>query len=126
MKSWREGVAINIYGLLDPRSMKLRYIGKTNNDLRVRLAQHWSMSETKRGMTKLSLKNEWLLELNNLGIKPIIYRICEVDYYRSWGNERRIIAHFDQFCDLVNYKSRYWHAKRRNQAAFYSYVPSYA
>lgn len=52
-----------VYGLRDPRTGKVCYVGQTR-DLEMRYAQH------VRGELYNKEKNEWLLELRALGLKP--------------------------------------------------------
>jgi hypothetical protein len=58
----------SIYGLKDPRTSEVRYIGATSGKLRVRLYNH--ITEALAGCN--TLKNRWLLSLLRAGHKPII------------------------------------------------------
>ncbi len=73
-----------IYGLRDPRDDVIKYVGKTN-DLRKRLNYH--LKGAGRHQTP---KNNWLLKLKSLGLKPEMMVLEEVpenkweDAERSW------------------------------------------
>lgn len=64
---------IEIYGLLDPRDGKLRYIGKANSSQQ-RLSRH--LSDVKRRNTPVY---KWIREVLHLGLRPTIQvlEICE-------------------------------------------------
>lgn len=89
---------LKIYGLFDPETKELRYIGKTQARLSSRLAHHiWRASNTH--------KKQWILKLLRSGQKPEIDIIEECE-----TNEELIKAemhHIAQFksigCRLVNH-----------------------
>lgn len=56
-----------IYGLVDPRTDKLRYVGRTSS-LAARIAQHRGPQASKR-------VRKWIAELHALGLKPIVARL---------------------------------------------------
>lgn len=62
-----------IYGLLDPITREIRYVGKTVN-LKRRIKEHLSPSETK----SKSHKNEWIKSLARNGLKPAFRILQEV------------------------------------------------
>jgi group I intron endonuclease len=63
-----------IYGLINPITKELRYVGKTNN-LKIRLQGH--KDETKRGVK--SHKNNWIKGLLKEGLNPEIIIIDEIE-----------------------------------------------
>ena len=54
-----------VYGLIDPRNDQLRYIGKSCKGMRRARASSKELKEKTH-------KGRWLLQLNDLGIAPII------------------------------------------------------
>jgi hypothetical protein len=77
-----------IYGLRDPRSGPIRYVGKTTRPVE-RLCEH--ISECYRADT---YKNRWLISLLDAGVEPamdILY-FCEVEDLDD--HERRLIAEY--------------------------------
>lgn len=77
-----------IYTLTDPRTKVIRYVGKTNN-LAVRLAMHLC---EKRG----THKNNWLAQLRDLGLRPIM-DVIEECTEETWPERERFwISHFRQ------------------------------
>lgn len=56
-----------IYGLIDPLSYYVRYIGVTNKHLEVRLDQHMMLKDGCK------TKVQWLTTLVDLGLKPTIF-----------------------------------------------------
>lgn len=88
-------MAVYIYALLDPRTMRPRYIGKTQR-LEYRLYQH--MRATRR-----SRKGNWLADLRELGLKPLMTILEEVPPEKSWEEaEIRWIAFYRATDDLCN------------------------
>lgn len=57
-----------IYGLSDPRTNQLRYVGKTRQTLARRLGRHLSPSYLRA----LTHKNRWLRSLLRAGVHPVI------------------------------------------------------
>lgn len=89
-----------IYTLSDPRTNKVRYVGVTWLPLSERLGNHCSYKKQVE-------KYEWVLELKNLGLKPLI----EIVEYPDWGDwserERYWISQFNTWgFDLFNKKQR--------------------
>lgn len=70
---------ILIYKLIDPRTNEIRYVGKTKNSLRKRLYEYL----TKRNLTAKTHKNNWIKQLLNEGIKPIIETL-EIVNEQNW------------------------------------------
>jgi hypothetical protein len=64
---------IIIYVLIDPRDLKVKYIGKTIRSLNDRLCVHIANSRKRN-----SKKDMWLKELSKLNSKPFIKKIVEL------------------------------------------------
>lgn len=86
---------VYIYKLIDPRDNNVKYIGKTFN-LKKRLSEHISEAKTRKGMK--TKKENWILKLISLGLKPIINLIAEVPTteYEYWETFY-IKKHKDEF-----------------------------
>lgn len=90
--------AITIYGLLDPRTAKVRYVGKTNDPKR-RLSQHIKGRDDQR-MTPV---RTWVKALARRGIEPrmIEIELCEPAQWED--RERYWIRYFrDGGHDILN------------------------
>ena len=59
-----------IYSLIDPRTNKVRYVGKSNNPQQRLIDHFYDDSKTK--------KCSWILKLKSLGLKPILKILEEV------------------------------------------------
>jgi hypothetical protein len=70
-----------IYGLIDPFTFKIRYIGKTAN-LRVRINGHMSDKEK-------TYKTNWIKELLKAGKRPIMVVIRKLPDTADWQIEER-------------------------------------
>lgn len=71
-----------IYGLVDPRTNQIRYIGKTNQPLNSRLSAHLrDMSSCHRV--------HWLNELATLGLRPAIVVLEQVEGAWPWQESER-------------------------------------
>jgi hypothetical protein len=92
--------AVIIYGLSDPITGHLRYIGKTKLSLRRRLAQH--INDVKRGNIYIP-RYRWLAELVAWGMKPEIFEV-ETSSSSEWQDDEQFwIAYFRSIgCDLLN------------------------
>jgi len=85
-----------VYGLTDPRTNELRYVGKTDKGLEVRLQQHLQPAYLRPN----THKNAWIKLLKREALRPDIFVIEEtqdpeaeqfwISYYKSIG------------CDLTN------------------------
>lgn len=76
-----------IYGLYDPRTDELRYVGKTSVALHLRLARH--LRDRRR-----SYKVSWIQSLKRRGLKPTI-RELEKTTAAGWQEaEQRLISHY--------------------------------
>lgn len=72
---------IYIYGLIDPISNLIKYVGATN-DLTVRYQTHLEVSpndSTKRG--------EWIKELLNKNLKPYLILLEKTDFKNATQTE---------------------------------------
>lgn len=85
-----------IYILIDPRTYKIKYVGKTIN-IDIRYRNH---CKKKRGN---SHRENWLEQLKSLDIKPLI-QVIEICNEFEWAvREQYWIAYYlDLGCDLVN------------------------
>ena len=79
---------VKIYGLADPRTGEIRYIGKTKHLLSTRLSQH--ISEAKK--CHRTHRHHWINLLLKDGIKPLILLLEEVAESCWEEAERRHIA----------------------------------
>lgn len=61
-----------IYGLIDPRTNQLRYIGKTVSSLKKRLQQH--VNDARRGRVSIR-RFHWINSLSHAGIMPEIFEL---------------------------------------------------
>lgn len=67
---------VKIYGLIDPKTGTIRYVGKTVNDLKHRLSAHISES---RNLQNNHPKHRWIRKVFDSGDEPNIVLIEEVD-----------------------------------------------
>jgi ribosome-binding protein aMBF1 (putative translation factor) len=85
-----QGSQVLIYVLLDPRNLKIRYIGKTTQPLKRRLYGH--IASAKRPENTYTVV-QWIRKLLALELKPSIH-LLEVADIANWANrERHWIAH---------------------------------
>lgn len=93
---------INIYVLIDPITLKVRYIGRTSTDLNQRLGTH--LSKAKNNYTRTH-KDNWLRSLLEKGQKPIIRNLCSVDGWQESHQVERFLI--NRYCDrLLNHDDR--------------------
>ena len=86
---------IKIYGLLDPFTNQIRYVGKTKNTLIQRLNKH--IYESK---TKTTYKCNWINKLIKLGAKPIAIEL-EICTEENWvEREMYWIAYYDNLTNV--------------------------
>lgn len=89
-----------IYGLYDPETNELRYIGKTAQTLKLRLRGHCKPSSRKSGT---HLYN-WINSIFDRGLKPTIKEVETVPFCEQNEAERHWIAYFrDRGHNLTNY-----------------------
>lgn len=91
---------MEIYGLSDPSTGQLRYVGKTGRSLALRLQKHLNPSHLE-GCTH---KNSWIKSVLSLGQKPIIHSIQVLDTSEDLNNAEIYWIKFfrDQGCRLTN------------------------
>jgi group I intron endonuclease len=88
-----------IYGLLDPRTSELKYVGKTSRTLKRRLIEHLSRKELEYPC----YKSNWLKSLIKEGFKPEIFCIEECSNESLNENEMFYVAYFKFLgCKLTN------------------------
>lgn len=89
-----------IYVLKDPKTNDIRYVGKTTNDINIRLSQHiYSASKQLKRNHRLN----WIQSIINNGLKPIIEIIFECPWEKSQEEEQKWIKYYrDLNYDLVN------------------------
>lgn len=105
----------HIYGLFDPRTGYLRYIGKTVQSLNERVNQHLARVDSN------THKNMWLRQLKEQGLRPVCVSIaqCTVDAVDQL--ERVWIALFKELgADLTNHTEggeggNTWSGRRHSQ-----------
>ncbi|MCW2228111.1 hypothetical protein [Bradyrhizobium elkanii] len=91
---------IIIYGLLDPVSQQLRYIGKTSGTTRRRRQAH--ISDVRRGRTYIP-RHKWIAGLLSCGREPEIFEIERVPKSEWAEAEQFWIAYFRFVgCNLLN------------------------
>lgn len=94
---------INIYVLIDPITSKIRYIGRTKNELKIRLRGHLSKSKLKKNH-----KDCWIQSLLKKNMKPKIKLVTIiVGWEESHVYERNLIKKAIDFgFNLVNLDDR--------------------
>lgn len=88
-----------IYGLKDPRTGEIRYVGKANNPQR-RLTYHLCDSQ----LSPKTHRNYWLRSLRAIGLKPSLVILETLAHGECWKSaEKRWIRHFlDAGAKLTN------------------------
>lgn len=86
-----------IYGLLDPRIEKIRYVGKTIMPVNRRLCGH--VSKAKKGRTKTAV-GDWIRSLLSDGVRPLAVVLTEVDDADWQTHERQWIAKFENLLNV--------------------------
>jgi hypothetical protein len=90
-----------IYMLLDPRTNRIRYVGKTTYTLNHRL--HCHLSEARRDPTK-NYRTKWINSLLKLNIKPLIELIEETNQEEWEMKERYWIKYYKEYAKDKGYK----------------------
>lgn len=114
-----------IYGLIDPRTNKIRYIGQTIQSLKNRLNGHIGDAKYNRYNRR---KENWIKSLFKLKLEPLIEIIEECSKEKLNERESYWISYYNDN-DLTNltpggdnsynsdnyiqYKERYWNNKRK-------------
>lgn len=98
-----------IYVLVDPVSLKIRYIGRTRSSLTTRLGQHVSKARHNYDNTH---KSNWIRSLLKINSRPYIRKIAEIDgWEESHILERSLINKYKD--RLVNHDDRGEGGKQR-------------
>jgi predicted GIY-YIG superfamily endonuclease len=87
-----------IYGLLDPRTGLIRYVGVTSNPEK-RMNEHLKDRNKKGSGIK---KNTWINELMDLNIPPLFVFLDAVHQNIAMERELYWIKHFSCFSVLLN------------------------
>lgn len=97
MNEKKESRPTFIYVLKDPRTGEVRYVGKTNQSLAMRLSKHLSSKDK-------SYRTSWIQSLLKEGVKPTIALIQEVPCYENYEiwEVFWIKLYRDLGCKLVN------------------------
>lgn len=96
-----EKIKVSIYVLIDPITLKVRYIGRTKLSLSVRLSQH--VTKAKHDVGKNTRKNNWIRSLVRFNCKPIIRLLTTVyGWEESHEVERELIKKHCEKHNLVN------------------------
>lgn len=83
---------VYIYGLYDPRTGELRYVGKTHQTLQMRLKRH--MDDARRPAKASRHVYRWIGMLQRYNAMPVI-RVIEVTDQEHWEErERYWIKHY--------------------------------
>lgn len=91
-----------IYGLVDPTTQRLRYVGRTIQPLEMRLRNHIDVSRRKSN----SAKSQWIRSLLAAGFKPEIFEIERVSVEASPEAEGVWMAYFRYVgAELLNEQS---------------------
>lgn len=81
-----------VYGMCDPRTNALRYIGCTTQPLKVRMTNHYA--ERLHNFGGIPEKREWLRDLAAAGLKPDIFEIETAPYFEAQESEKFWIEYF--------------------------------
>lgn len=93
---------VRIYALVDPFTLRIRYIGRTRCSLDKRLGEHVSKSRLNYNNTH---KSNWIKSLLKVNSKPYIRLLCIVEgWEESHIIERRLISKYKD--RLLNHDDR--------------------
>lgn len=99
---------IKIYSLVDPRTNRVRYVGQTKQSLKARLNGHITDGRTfKYNFPKC----EWLAELENEGLLPLIVEIECVKNKDADEREKYWINKYRKTEDLLNLTNGTTHSR---------------
>lgn len=95
---------VKIYVLIDPISLKVRYIGRTRSSLNKRLSEHISKAKYHRKYgRKANHKYNWINGLLKINSKPYIRLLTTVNGWQSSHKlERQLIKKYSKSRNLVN------------------------
>jgi len=103
-----------IYGLSDPETHELCYIGQTSN-LERRWVQHVSSpGNLKNGNVFLT---KWITDLAELGLKPVIKALAKVEDWMAFPTETAAIRQAIQDGHPLLNQGRYWSKLARLRSA---------
>lgn len=87
-----------IYGLADPRTGALRYIGKTKSSIHRRKMAH--INDVRRGRVYIP-RHKWISELLLLGLEPEVF---EIEHTQDWREAEQFWIAYFKFvgCELLN------------------------
>lgn len=92
-------IKVTIYCLIDPFTLKVRYIGRTKNSLAERLYYHLGKARWyKKRNIKTTHVHNWLNKCIRNGKSPIIRKLCEVTGWKA--------SHKIEKCLINRYKDR--------------------
>jgi len=96
-------MTVNIYVLVDPRTLKVRYIGRTRCTLKKRLGEHVCVDRNKR----ITRVKSWIKSLKAINSKPYIRLLttCE-GWEESHLLEQELIERHKEKHDLLNHRDR--------------------
>jgi hypothetical protein len=107
-------MTVNIYGLVNPLSKKIFYVGATNNKLKSRLSGHIVAAKNyDRDGGHCKKRMEFILKLLNKGVKPkiILLKAVGIDeagfYERHYYNVLRSLG-----CNLLQASYRFDYQKK--------------
>lgn len=102
---------VKIYLLRDPQTQEIRYIGRTKNDLKIRLRGHISKAKKKK-----TYKDCWITNLSNVNLKPSIELLTVVNGWKeSYKYEQSLIKEYlAKGYKLTNLHDRGEGEKQRN------------
>lgn len=96
---------VHIYVLIDPITLKVRYIGRTRSSLKKRLCEHISKTKLhKKTNKKLTHKENWILKLLKFNSKPYIKKVITLNcsWEESHKLERELISKYRDSRNLTN------------------------
>lgn len=91
-------MVIYIYCLIDPRTLEVRYVGKTNNP-KERIRAHISPHIYMRNNNKKCI---WIEDLKRNGLKPIMSILTTCSEKESQAYEFYYYKLFKDSCNLLN------------------------
>lgn len=93
---------VYIYALVDPRSTKIKYIGRTKCLIEKRFGEHISKAKLRYDNTN---KSKWIRGLAKEGLKSLVRKLTSID---GWSNshafERKLVAKYKD--RLLNHDDR--------------------
>jgi len=94
---------VTIYALVDPISLKIRYIGRTRSSLQKRLQQH--VCKAKKNYDCNTHKGNWIRKLIKMNSKPFIRKLTTViGWVESYEFEKALINKYKN--RLTNHDDR--------------------